>query len=102
MFDLFVQGGAAGMSLLTVELICLLLAAWKAPQWVKEIGLVALATGVFYQLLGLWQMCGVIVAADISGALIAGAFRVSLLSTMYGLIIYGLSLVIRIIQKPRA
>ena len=46
MFDLFVQGGTIGMSLLTVELICMLFAAWKAPAWVKEIGLLALLTGI--------------------------------------------------------
>lgn len=40
------------MSLLTVELICLLFAAWKAPAWVREIGLLALVTGVVYTLLG--------------------------------------------------
>ena len=31
MFELFSEGGPWGMSLLTVELICLLFAAWKAP-----------------------------------------------------------------------
>ena len=41
MFELFSEGGPWGMSLLTVELICLLFAAWKAPAWVKEIGLLA-------------------------------------------------------------
>lgn len=46
------EGGWLGMSLLTVELICLLFAAWKAPAWVREIGLLALVTGVVYTLLG--------------------------------------------------
>lgn len=52
MFQLFFEGGWLGMSLLTVELICLLFAAWKAPAWVREIGLLALVTGVVYTLLG--------------------------------------------------
>ena len=37
--NLFVEGGLAGMIAITVLLICLFLAAWKAPKWVKEIGL---------------------------------------------------------------
>ena len=36
--NLFVEGGLAGMIAITVLLICLFLAAWKAPKWVKEIG----------------------------------------------------------------
>ena len=48
MFELFSEGGPWGMSLLTVELICLLFAAWKAPAWVKEIGLLAPVTAFVY------------------------------------------------------
>ena len=60
MFDLFLAGGKLGMSILTAELICMLFAAWKAPAWVKEIGLLALVTGIFYQFLGMFQAFGVI------------------------------------------
>ncbi len=60
MFDLFLQGGTWGMSILTVELICMLFAAWKAPAWVKELGLLALVSGIFYQILGMFQAFGVI------------------------------------------
>lgn len=102
MFRLFVEGGVLGMSLLTVELICMLFAAWKAPAWVKEIGLLALATGFFYQMLGLYQACGAIQqAGDISLGLMAGGYKVSLIAVMYGLLIYALSLVIRMVQKPK-
>ena len=41
MYQLFFEGGSYQMSLLTAELICMLFAAWKAPAWVKEIGLLA-------------------------------------------------------------
>lgn len=47
MFDLFIAGGPGAMSLLSVELVCLFFAAWKAPAWVREIGLLALVTGCF-------------------------------------------------------
>lgn len=90
------------MSILTVELICMLFAAWKAPAWVKEIGLLALLTGIFYQVLGMFQAFGVIqMAGDISPSLLAGGFRVSFISVMYGMLIYAASLVIRMLQKPR-
>ena len=102
MFDLFLAGGKLGMSILTAELICMLFAAWKAPAWVKEIGLLALVTGIFYQFLGMIQAFGVIqMAGDISPSLLAGGFRVSFISVMYGMLIYAASLVIRMLQKPR-
>ena len=46
-FTLFVEGGAIFMSILTIMLLALLLAAWKAPAWVKEIGIIALVLGIF-------------------------------------------------------
>ena len=38
---MFVDGGVFSMSLLSLELIALLFAAWKAPAWVKELGVLA-------------------------------------------------------------
>lgn len=102
MFDLFLAGGKLGMSILTAELICMLFAAWKAPAWVKEIGLLALVTGIFYQFLGMFQAFGVIqMAGDISPSLVAGAMRMMYISLIYALAIYAISLVIRMLQKPR-
>ena len=102
MFDLFLQGGTWGMSILTVELIGMLFAAWKAPAWVKELGLLALVSGIFYQILGMFQAFGVIqIAGDISPSLLAGGFKVSFIAVMYALLIYAASLVIRMLQKPR-
>ncbi len=90
------------MSILTLELIALLLAAWKAPGWVKEIGLLALMTGILGNLLGLFSAAESIEAAgDVSTGLIWGGIRIALISTLYGMVIYIASLVIRIIQKPR-
>ena len=60
MFDLFIAGGPGAMSLLSVELVCLFFAAWKAPAWVREIGLLALVTGCFWQFAGLFQAAGVV------------------------------------------
>lgn len=80
----------------------MLFATWKAPAWVKEIGLLALLTGIFYQLLGLFMAFDSIQqAGDISLSLLAGGFKVSFITIMYGMLIYGASLVIRMLQKPK-
>ena len=98
----FVEGGVPGMIVLTLFLIALLLAAWKAPGWVREIGLGALVTSVFWTLLGLYQMFGAIqMMGDVRFPVICGGLRIAMISTFYGLIIYFISLLIRIVQKPR-
>ena len=87
--NLFVEGGLAGMIAITVLLICLFFAAWKAPKWVKEIGLGALVVGIFWSLRGLSQMLGVLqMFGDVSPAVICGGLKVTLISTFYGLIVY--------------
>ena len=100
--DYFVMGGLGGMIIITVLLICLLLAAWKAPRWVKEIGIGALVFSIFWTLLGLAQAFDTIqTVGDVPQAVLAGGLKVCLISVLYGLIVYFLSLVLRIIQKPR-
>lgn len=102
MFELFLKGGAPYMTLLTLILLALLLAAWKAPAWVKEIGLIALIVGVLSTFLGFYIAADDISkAGDIPQGIIWGGLRVAVITTMYGLFIYLLSLIIRIIQKPR-
>ena len=99
---LFVEGGLAGMIAITLLLIALFLAAWKAPRWVKEIGIGALVIAVFWTLSGIYQACSMIqIIGDVSPGVICGGIKVSLISTLYGLIVYFISLVIRVIQKPR-
>jgi hypothetical protein len=98
----FVEGGIWGMSLITLFLIALFLAAWKAPRWVREIGIGALVVSVFWTLCGLFQIFGTIeVIGDIAFPVICGGLRVAMISTFYGLIVYFISLIIRVIQKPR-
>lgn len=90
------------MSILTLELIALLLAAWKAPGWVKEIGLIALMTGLLGTMLGMSGAAESIHAAGgVSQGLLWGGIRVALITINYGVLIYLASLVIRIVQKPR-
>ena len=49
-FNYFLAGGLGPMSILSIILVFLLFAAWKAPNWVKEIGLIALAFGLIWPL----------------------------------------------------
>ena len=98
----FVEGGLGGMIIITVLLIALLVAAWKAPKWVKEIGIGALVAGIFFTLVGLTQMFDVIQRfGDVSFSIVCGGLKVALIPTIYSLCIYFLSLIIRVIQKPR-
>lgn len=98
----FVEGGMGGMIVITIFLIGLFMAAWKAPKWVKEIGLGALVFAIFWTLRGLYQMFGAIqIVGDVPFSVICGGIRVAMIGTFYGLIVYFISLVIRVIQKPR-
>ncbi|MBR6183068.1 MAG: hypothetical protein IKQ76_00700 [Bacteroidales bacterium] len=100
---LFVSGGTFFMLLVSLLLIALLVAAWKAPRWVKEIGLAALAVGFFSALLSITYACDAIqMAGDVAPEVVAGGLKVCLICPMYGVIVYFISLVIRVIQKPRA
>ena len=103
MFEFFVIVGIPWMTFLTINLLALLLAAWKAPAWVKEIGMIALVVGV------IWALLGFFVAAEYlarttegaSQSVIWAGMKIMVIPLMYGLIIYLVSLFIRIIQKPR-
>ncbi|MFA5324654.1 MAG: hypothetical protein WCR82_00545 [Bacteroidales bacterium] len=100
--QLFIEGGSFFMTILTVEFILLILAAWKAPAWVKETGLIALITCLIFTFLSLIQAFGAIQSAgDISMSLFCGGMKVALIPIIYGSIIYLVSLILRIIQKPR-
>jgi len=101
MYALFVEGGAIGMAILTIILLALLLAAWKAPAWVKETGIIALVGGVLWALMGFRQMAVLLEKNEIPATVVWGGIKVIVISLFYGLIIYFVSLIIRIIQKPR-
>ena len=94
------------MSILTLLLLGVLWTAWKGGP-VKELGLLALAVGVLGQLIGLYQAFSVLegfeeAMGEVAGeSLIAGGLKVSLTTTVYGLLIYIVSLALRAAQKWR-
>ncbi|MBQ6184245.1 MAG: hypothetical protein IJK48_00055 [Bacteroidales bacterium] len=113
MFKLFMEGGLIFMSFLTVLLVAVFFAAWKAPRWVKEIGAFALVAGFLSFILGLRRLFStlqqVAMANDsvsgifdlISPGVFFGGIKVGLIPVIYGIFIYLVSLVVRVIQKPR-
>lgn len=102
MFKFFIEGGPVFMAILTVILVAMFFAAWKAPRWVKEIGACALVFGIFSSMLGVIQMLDAVQqVGEISTSVLCGGFKVTLIPTVYGMIIYMISLIIRISEKPR-
>lgn len=97
----FVEGGMTGMIILSLFLVALLLAAWKAPRWVKEIGIGALVASLFLTGIAVFQVFGIAEMFGTEFSLICGGLRIAGIPLMYGLIIYFISLIIRITQKPR-
>ncbi len=101
--NLFLEGGYTWMTAITFCLIALLFAAWKAPRWVKEFGQLALILGILSMMTGFYSVADLIQASGypVSFTLLCGGLRVGFIAPIYGMIVYALSLVVRIALKPR-
>ena len=110
----FVEGGPVFMSVLTVLLVAIFFAAWKAPRWVKEIGALALLLGFLGMIMGQQQVLSYLqrVAIEkgegVSGLfdltaprILLGGLKITLIPLIYGAIIDMVAIVVSIIQKPR-
>lgn len=113
MKEWFIMGGTLFMSILTILLVIIVavavyfavtIASGKAAEktnfkhqlkYVKSIGLFTMITGILGQLIGLFMAFTAIEAAmDISPAMIAGGLKVSMITTLTGIIIYLISIII--------
>jgi len=113
MKNLFYMGGPAFMGVLTAILI--IMVAWAVYHFlpvltekevnfsslksklkhIKTIGTFGLITGILGQLIGLYQAFSVMEQVrDISPTLLAGGLKVSLIPTLYGIVIFILSLLL--------
>ena len=100
--DYFVNGGPILMSIITILLIAVLFAAWKAPAWVKELGILAFAASLFMTCMSLYQFFETIMLyGEASFRVYCQGLTIALLPFLYGLLVYIVSIIIRIIQKPR-
>ena len=113
MANLFYMGGPLFMGILTFLLVVLLavsvyffitISSGKANDkenfkhqlsYVKSIGLFTMITGILGQLIGLLSAFKAIEeVGDISPAMLAGGLKVSMITTLYGVFIYLLSIII--------
>jgi len=93
----FMMGGPLFMFFLTLLLIGVIYAALQRKAILKEFGLAALAFGFLGQLIGLLGAFEAIEAAGgVSQSILAGGLKVSSITSIYGLLIYCISLIIRI------
>jgi hypothetical protein len=105
------MGGPLFMSILTILLI--IIVVWIIYHFVQyfissdpdkektlrnlrygmSIGLFALVTGILGQLIGLYMaFVAIEAAADISPAIVFGGLKISMITTLYGVIIYLISI----------
>ena len=99
MLDYFMMGGPLFMGILTLILLLMIYAA-VSNGCVKELGLLALAVGFMGQLLGLFGAFeGIEQMGGVSQAMLAGGLKVSSITSIYGLLIYTVSLLIQIVKK---
>ena len=99
---LFVEGGYLGMSMITILLTLIFFAAWKTPAWVENIGKIALAAGLIWCFAGVRQALDYLSSnPDTAMAIIYRGLKVTLIPAIYGAIVYVISQIISILQKPR-
>lgn len=116
MFELFYTGGPLFMGVLTfLFFIILAIAAYhlviilkndfkdinesrKKLKYIKSLGLFAFVSGIMGQLMGLYNAFGAIEQAmDISPQILAGGLKVSMITTIYGALIFLISYLLWII-----
>ena len=99
MLDYFYMGGPLFMGMLTLIFIALIVAA-VLKKGVKEIGLLALAMGFLGQLIGLMGAFeGIEAMGGVSQSMLAGGLKVSSITSIYGLPIYIISLIVQVVQR---
>jgi biopolymer transport protein ExbB/TolQ len=102
MFKIFLQGGPLFMGILSLILLSLITVfvvslikkgdekkLLQSMQWLKSLGTLGLVVGILGQLIGLFSAFSVIETSQgISPAMLASGLKISLITTLYGLLIY--------------
>ena len=115
MIHLFYQGGPLFMGILTVILAILLFVfirslfkelevneLHQSIKWLKSIGTLALVVGILGQLIGLFEAFSFIeTSKGISPALLAAGLKISMITTLYGMMIYILYLATSMILRRK-
>ncbi len=113
MLNLFSEGGPLAMGILSLILLSLVAIFImtlikkgeekqinQSLQWLKSLGTLGLVVGIFFQLIGLYTAFSIIENAQgISPSILAGGLKISLITTLYGLLIYVIHLVCTMILR---
>ncbi|MGC9342850.1 MAG: MotA/TolQ/ExbB proton channel family protein [Bacteroidales bacterium] len=113
MFELFYMGGPLFMGILSILLLIVIVITVvflvkvlnrqvestanfrQQIKYIRAVGLFALVTGILGQLVGLYAaFIAIEAAADISPAILAGGLKVSMITTIYGILIYLFSILL--------
>jgi hypothetical protein len=96
------EGGPIIMSIITIFLIAIFFASWKAPALVKDMGRLSFVATLFMTAMGFFQIFNSIVMyGEVSFRVLCTGFKVAMIPFFYGLIVYAVSILITIAQKPR-
>ena len=101
--QLYQEGGYTWMTAVTLCLIAVLFSAWKAPNWVREFGRLAMLIGFLSMMVGFYSVSDLIqhTGYPISFTLLCGGLRVAFIAPLYGMIVYGISILVHLALKPR-
>ncbi|MBQ0103765.1 MAG: hypothetical protein KBS99_06315 [Prevotellaceae bacterium] len=87
--------------IISILLIGMILCQWKQRSWVKMLGIGALAFAVLFSLYNLSMYFDDYVAFGMSTIDIANSLRPVASTLYYGLLVYLVSLILRMVNKPR-
>lgn len=118
MKDLFFMGGALFMSVLSILLLIMVVwmiyhlskyliskssskeIALRKMEQGRSIGLFAMIFGIMGQLIGLYgAFSSLAEASDVSPAIIYAGLKVSMITTLYGLIIYLIAIILWFVSR---
>ena len=101
--EIFMAGGWHFMAIITLVLVCALFAAWKAPAWVKSLGRVAIAVGIFAFLSGVQDIAKICLETgnQFPFSVYCGGFRVALIAPLYSIIVYVVITIVDMVRRPR-
>ena len=113
MKDWFVTGGIEFMSVLSILFVIIVaVSIWHAIniatgkalektnfkhqlKYIRSIGLLTMITGILGQMVGLFMAFNAVERAnDISPAILAGGLKVSMITTMTGIVFYFISIIL--------
>ena len=113
MKDWFITGGTEFMSVLTILFVIIMaVSIWHAIniatgkaldkvnfkhqlKYIKSIGLLTMITGILGQMVGLFMAFNAVEQANnISPAILAGGLKVSMITTLTGIVFYFISIIL--------